>query len=156
MKKKQYIITLVLLSFFILSNISCYKQKAYIKNKALEKQIELFVEKAKSNFPSYNNKPETISIRFKKTDNYFIVYFDYKLFIDNQNLYTIIELKNRTIFIISDTEISNYIYTDKPYKASESKYKSYKKTNNAEIDWYRDFQYFDGQNFSRKESDMKK
>ena len=156
MKKNQNFITIIILYLLLFTNSSCNKPKSYIKNKALEKQIEVFIKNAKTFVPSNKEKPETITLVFNKIENYYSVDFMYVLDIESPNLFAIIENENRTVFIISDTDISKFIYTDKPFKTINSKYKTNKKDFVAIIDWYSDFQYFDGQNFSRKESDMKK
>ena len=154
MKRKQYFMILIT-SILLSANFSCIKQKSYIKNKALEKQIEIFINADKANYPSDINKPETITIVFKKKYNYYFVSFNYYLLTGNPKLYAIIEAKNRTVFIISDTDISDFVFCSKPYTVNDLKFKKANMPNMI-VDWYYDYLYFNGKIFSHKESDMNK
>ena|ERR1035437_5456694 len=127
---------------------SCNKQEAYIKNKAIKIQVQNFIEKAKDiGLALPSSTKDTVVLKFNKQKEFFKLVFEYKKPSTYDNIYTVINTKDQIIFIFSDSDISEYVYSPNPYKI-DTNYFKLEKSPPIEIDWYSDFVYFNGKKIS--------
>ncbi len=144
-------IKLITLISIVALIVSCNKPNTYIKNDAIKAQIDTFINKAKYYSHPRFEKKDTLLITFSKKQDYFIVTFDYIEPSTFEDLFTVINTKSYVCFVYSDSDISNFFYTIKPFNVDTNLYKC-SDYGFQILDWYSDYLFFDGKNFYRKKS----
>lgn len=121
--------------------------KNYIKNQAIENQVQIFSNVSKQSYFEQYSK-DTILIRFTKINKFYKVEFEAKQPTNFFNIYGVIDDKQYVIFIYGNEDLQNFFMINKPHQIDTTVYKI---TTDPpiEIDWYSDEMYFDGIKFFR-------
>ncbi len=138
-------ITLLIIIFVFAFLISCQRNESFFVNKELVLQIEKFKIESKYYCPYCD---ELIVMDVNKNDSGYVFFLKSKPPKTFDKLYTIVKFQSNFIFIYSDSDISEFVYSPSPYNFETDDFKFY--LSNKEYDnIYRDMFYYNGKYFYR-------
>ena len=120
-------INLLLVTISLLIIFSCSQPVSFIKNKEIENKLDILM-KCTDNI-SKELKSERVNsvyyicFYYDSANDRNYVRFCYNSLSDFKDLYSVLNKNNDTIFVFSNYDISEFVYSEKPYKVDTSDFK---------------------------------